>query len=302
MLFLGTTFFSGRHTIDPSPTVAQNIKEITLENSTVDKIFVSQNPDITYGEGYDTWDYDTVMSGDYEDGTLGVGNSGFALSNTDYIIIKVREKGTLDWVTIYAKKVNTTDDLAVHVQDFYRKSNVDYEYMLVSVCNGIENTYVTNEIHSEFNGLVVCDKNNIYGTLYNLDFIDTTRPVNSNIIERANNQYPVVVNNSISDYEQGSASGAFIKFNQDELSINIPEGVKHREEVKKWLNNRRPKILKLYDGRIWLVSVTGSINDTADTINDVRKLSFDWTEIGDTESMEDMYNSGLSDVGKEWWY
>ena len=111
-----------------------------------------------------------------------------------------------------------------------------------------------------------------------------------------------MVNNSISDYEQGSASGAFIKFNQDELSINIPEGVKHREEVKKWLNNRRPKILKLYDGRIWLISVTGSISDTADTINDVRKLSFDWTEIGNAESMEDMYNSGLSDVGKEWWY
>ena len=41
--------------------------------------------------------------------------------------------------------------------------------MVVSVANGTENTYVTSTIRSEFDGLFVCDKDNIYGTLYNLD-------------------------------------------------------------------------------------------------------------------------------------
>lgn len=302
MLFLGTTFFGARYTVDPSPTTAKDIKNIYIENGTFDQLFVSKNPNLEVEAGYDSWDYDTVLNATFDDGTVDAGNSGFSLKNTDYVVVKCREVGLLDWIPIYQKKIDTVKDFKINIKDYFRKSNIQYEYMVVSVCNGIENTYVTREIKSEFNGLYICDKDNIYGTLYNLDSLDSTTNINATPLSLLNNKYASVVSNGIADYESGSASGAFIKFDQSNNTIDISAGIKYRNSLKNWLANKKPKILKFYDGRIWLVSITGNITDSTDTINDIRKISFDWVEIGNTENAETLYNCGLSTIGREWWY
>lgn len=302
MLFLGTTFFGARYTVDPSPTMAKDIKNIYIENGIFDQLFVSKNPDLTVENGYDEWDYDTILNAKFDDNTVDAGNSGFSLHNTDYILIKCREVGTFNWMPLYAIKIEKIEDFKISKKDFFRPSNKDYEYMVVSVCNGIENTYVSETVHSKFNGLYVCDKDNIYGTLYNLDDINPTRQNNSSTVNLLNSRYPIVVDNSVSNYEQGTASGAFLKLDQDNLTVDIAGGIKYRNDVKDWLNNKKPKILKFYDGRIWLISVSGNISDEADGHNDLRKISFDWIEIGNVNDKEVLYNSGLTNVGKEWWY
>ena len=124
----------------------------------------------------------------------------------------------------------------------------------------------------------------------------------SSTLSLYNNRYPCVTNNSISNYEQGSIAGDFIKFDQENLTVDISVGIDYRNNVKDWLFNRKPKILKFYDGRIWLISVSGDISDTTDGHNDLRKIGFDWVEIGNVNNPEDLYDCGLSDVGKEWWY
>ena len=302
MFFLGTTFFSGRHTLDPTPTSAKNIKNIAINNGTFEQIFVSKNPDLEVEAGYDDWNFDTVLNADYKNGKFDAGNSGFSLSNTEYVVIKCREVGTYDWTTIYTKKINKIADFKININDYFRPSKKDIEYMVVSVANGIENTYVTSTIHSEFDGLYVCDKDNIYGTLYNLDYMDTTRSVVSSEVELKNNSYPMIVSNNTLNYDKGTASGAFIRFNQESMDVDLADGMQYREDVKNWLNNKCPKILKFHDGRIWLIGITGEISDSGDDHNDIRKLSFEWTEIGNVKDIETLYNCGLSDVGKEWWY
>lgn len=302
MLFLGTTFFSGRHTLDPTPTTATNIKNISINNGTFEQIFVSKNPDLEVEAGYDDWNFDTVLNADYKNGKFDAGNSGFSLSNTEYVVIKCREVGTYDWTTIYTKKINKIADFKININDYFRPSKKDIEYMVVSVANGIENTYVTSTIHSEFDGLYVCDKDNIYGTLYNLDYMDTTRSVSANCLEMKNSQYPIIISNNNLNYEKGTATGAFIRFDQESMDVDLVDGMQYREDVKTWLNNKCPKILKFHDGRIWLVGITGDISDNGDDNNDIRKLSFEWTEIGNAKEMETLYNCGLSDVGREWWY
>ena len=86
------------------------------------------------------------------------------------------------------------------------------------------------------------------------------------------------------------------------MDVDLADGMQYREDVKTWLNNKCPKILKFHDGRIWLIGITGEISDNGDDHNDIRKLSFEWTEIGNVKDIETLYNCGLSDVGKEWWY
>ena len=301
MLFLGTTFLGARYVMDPSPTKAKDVKNIYINNGTFDQLFVSKNPDLKAENRFDDWDYDTILNADFDDGTLEAGNSGFSLRNTDYVVIKCRQVGDLKWRTIYTKKINVEEDFKINIKDYFEPSNTQLEYMVVSVCNGIENTYFTRELKSEFDGLFICDKNEIFGTLYNLDTMDTTRNTQSSTVDLLNSQYPTVISNGQSNYDSGTASGVFIKFNQDNHTIDIPSGLKYHSELKNWLANKKPKILKFHDGRIWLISVTGGITDSGDSINSLRKISFDWVEIGKPDS-ETLYNCDLSDIGREWWH
>ena len=301
MFFLGTTFFGARDVIDPSPTMAKDIKNIDICDGIYNQIFVSRNSDLNVEAGYDDWDYDTVINAAFEK-TLDAGNSSFSLNTTDTILVKCREKGTFNWITIYTKNIETLDDFRINLKDYYRPSQKDYEYMVVSYCNGVENAYVTQTVYSEFEGLYICDKDNIYGTLYELDFVNSTVTTGGTILNLLNSEYPSIVNNSNSNYESGSTSGSFIRFDQQTGQVNVPGGNDYRSLVKKWLNNKRPKVLKFYDGRIWLIGINGAISDSAENHNDNRKLSFDWIEIGDVNNPETLYSNGLSDVGREWWY
>ncbi len=82
-----------------------------------------------------------------------------------------------------------------------------------------------------------------------------------------------------------------------EDTVRIP----YQRELVDILSDRKPKLLKNMDGRIWLVKIETPINDTAESTYNNRKITFTWTEIGDYKSEEDMYYSGLSDVTEEFW-
>ncbi|MDL2301481.1 hypothetical protein LJC58_03905 [Lachnospiraceae bacterium OttesenSCG-928-D06] len=302
MVFLGTTFFSGRNTLDPSLTKATNIEEISIQDGTFGQIFASKNPNLEVESSYDNWDFDTILNADYSSGNLDAGNSGFSLNNTDTIIIRCRKKGTMDWMTIYTKSINNLDDFNINIKDYFRPSKTVIEYMIVSLCNGIENSYVTQDVFSDFDCLCICDKDNIYGTIYDLDYLDTTMSSSSTTIEMLNSEYPTVINNSPTQYESSSTSGSFIKFDQDNSTIDLSAGLQLRDDIKRWLSNRKPKMLKFHDGRIWLIRVTGNITDSGESHNDRRKIGFDWVEIGKVDDMKTLYEYGLSDIGREWWY
>lgn len=301
MVFLGTTFFSGKHALDPTPTKQENITQIALQNGTFDQLFVSKNTDLTIDNIYDDWNYDTVLNAHYND-TFDAGNSGFSLSNTDVMLVKCREKGSMEWKTIYTKDINAIDDFHLHEAYKYGAANTDYEFMLVSTCNGIENSYVLRECRSEFDGMYICDKDNMYGTIYDLEYMDTTANINNSVLELMNSRYANVISHAETNYESSSATGSFLKINQDNCTVDLKLGTKHREELKKWLTNKKPKILKFYDGRIWLICVVGKPTDVAKGHIDLRQIKFDWVEIGNVNDMEDLYNNNLSDVERKWWY
>ena len=51
-----------------------------------------------------------------------------------------------------------------------------------------------------------------------------------------------------------------------------------------FLTNGQPKILKSFDGRIWMVDITGDPTATVQNHPDQVSISFNFTEIGDTYS------------------
>lgn len=303
MLFLGTTFFSGAHTMEPPATNISPITEISLTNGTFDHLYVGKNVNEEVVVTNNEWTEDTLLSAPFDE-NLDAGNSGFSLRNTDTVIIKRREKGTVDWITIFVKPIKYIEDFKFIFFDRYAKGNTDYEYILCSTCNGIENSYVIKEVYSQFHGFFVVDSNNSYGTFFNVDGGDTQRNAAGEVIPLLNNKYAKVVRNNSANYDTGTASGVFIKTNrigEDSCSMDLPGSNKFRSDIMDFLMNGRPKILKWDDGRIWLISVTGYPTDSRVDHELVREISFQFAEIGDCNDPRTLYLNGLSTVESKWW-
>lgn len=252
------------------------------------------------------WDEEhTKMWAKYENNTLAANNEIFNLASTDHLVIKRREKEGDPWTTIFVKETNTAEDFVFEFKDYYARSGVDYEYRLVSYSNGEPNMYMNitdedgNNYRSEFKGYYIANKDNIYGTYYNVDGMNTTRNIINQTLQLLNNKYMNVVSNGLTNADTGTFTGTFIKF--DDNGLLIEEGRQLRKNVMDTLTSRKPLILKLDDGRIWAIKVTGTPTDSSDSHPDVRTISFDWAEIGNPNDSETLYKLGLTNTDGRWW-
>lgn len=299
MIFLGTTFCGDGNSLFPPAILKQELLSIQIFDGTYNQIYLSTDINMTVANLDDEWTYDTKMNAKFDD-TLDAGNSGFSLRNTDHIVIRRRELGTLEWTTIFTRKINTVEDFAIHITDTYARSGIEYEYSVSSFVNGMENSYIIENVYSEFDGYYITDKDCLYGTVYNVDGCDTTRNITNQVIQMLNSKYMKVVSNSSLNCDTGSITGAFIQMDEGK-EVNRESGIKYRNSVKDRLANKKPLILKVDDGRIWMIKPSGVISDAMDGHRDLRNITFEWTEIGDVNDMRSLYLNGFSDVDSQWW-
>ena len=61
------------------------------------------------------------------------------------------------------------------------------------------------------------------------------------------------------------------------------------------IENKKAKILKDFNGNMWLIFCTGapSISYNSQWGNNMMEMSFQWGEIGDPNNVQDMQNVGL---------
>ena len=300
MIFLGTVFCSDGKSLLPPALTNKPLISLQVFDGVYNQIFLSTDTSVTVANLDDNWNLDTKMNAKFED-SLEAGNSGFSLHNTDHVVVRRREKGTLNWTVIYVKEVKTVDDFKIHLIDKYARSGVEYEYSVSSLINGMENSYVIENVYSEFEGYYITDKDCLYGTIYNVDGCDTTRNVSNQVLKMLNSKYMKVVSNSDINSDSGSITGAFFKIDEATGEVNNLEGLSYRNTFKDRLANKKPLILKVDDGRIWMIKLSGSINDTMDGHRDLRNITFEWSEVGDVNDMRTLYMNGFSDVDSRWW-
>ena len=301
MIILGNSFLSADYSYSPTPTYVDNIREVSVGNAKFDTFLVSNNPDME--KTFDvptTWDQYTLLLSTY-DGDTSAGNVDYTLKNTSDVLIKRRIKGSYDWTTIYHKHIETIEDFDILFLDKYCKNNKTYEYAYVGVLNGAESNYNIVEVDSKFKGMFIMDQDNIYGTMLNLGRCDTTRNHYLSKQEYPAQKYPGAYSYSQSNYDSGEASGYFVRFDSENCEFLINDNVDYMKEIIDFLTNHKPKILKLEDGRIWLISVDGMPTDVEDGHYLHRIISFAWFESGNYNSEEDLYDADLIDVEEQYW-
>lgn len=302
MLFLGTTFCSGKNSLLSSPTPKYEVNELTLHEGEYKHLYLSSSYDTTSEVLNETeWNDNTLLHTNFTNGRFDAGNTGFSLSLTEYIAIRRREKGENNWNTIFIKEVNSVDDFEFTYRDTYNRADTTYEYCISSFLNGVENCYIIKDVDSMFAGYYIADKDSIYGTQYNVDGCNTTRNVNVQTLELINSQYYHTASNSILNCDSGYISGVFFKMDQDGNELDRNASLRYRNDLKNRLATHKPLILKNDDGRIWLIRVSGSPTDSHGGHRDVREINFEWVEIGDCNDMKTMYNAGLTSVDSRWW-
>lgn len=299
-MFLGIDMFSGKYAMTPQYVNTGEATEVMIRDGIYDHLYLSRNPENTVNNINDEWNDDTVINADFN-GTLEGGNTGFSLKNTDTILIKKREKGTLDWTTIFAFPVEKIDDFNFVKEYNYGEGETDYEFMIVSSYKGTQTAYEVAECKSDFKGLCIADKTHLYST--DCELSDTTFNQNftSNVQTLLNNTYPVVISNDDSNYTSGSITALFIKFDENCDVLLGKKGMQYRDEIFKWLCNKKAKILKLQNGTTKLIRITGSPSLTDAGHPELKNISFEFTETGDVNSESDLYKNNLSDVEPNRW-
>lgn len=300
MIFLGTTFFSGKYTLSPAPVKITPITAIQIFDGTYNQLFLSSDTGLTVNNFDDEWTYDTKINADFN-GTLEAGNVGFSTRTTDHLVVRRRVLGTNDWTVIYVKEIKKPDDFHIRINDTYARAGTEYEYSLSSFCNGIENSYIIQNVFSDFSGYYVTDKDAIYGTIYDVDGCDTSRNMANQTLQLLNSKYMTVVSNSSLNCDSGSILGTFIKIKEDDYTVDLNGSLQYRNDFKNRLANKKPLILKIDDGRIWMIRVTGNPTDSQGEHKKIRQIAFEWVEIGDVNDMRTLYRNGFSDVDKRWW-
>ena len=300
MVFLGTSFFSGENTLYSPVITSGLINSIQIFDGTYNHVYLSSDTSMTVNNLGDEWNFDTKLNASFDNDSFDAGNSGFSLKNTDHVVIRRREVGQMNWMVIHTQEVNTIADFNVHFIDKYARSGVEYEYSVSSFVNGVENSYIINNVYSEFDGYFIADKDYLYGTIYNVDGCNTTRNTSVQTHQILNSKYMHTASNSEENYDSGSISGVFIKIDEDGNSLST-EALSYRNSIKDRLMSKKPLILKTYDGRIWMIKPTGKVNDNMDGHPAMRKLTFEWNEVGDVNDLKSLYFNGFSDVGLEWW-
>lgn len=291
--------FSGKYAMTPQYVSPGKATEVTVRDGIYDHLYLSKNPEKTVDNIDDDWDDDTVINAAFND-TLEGGNTGFSLKNTDTILIKKREKGTLDWTTIFAFPVEKIEDFNFIKEYNYGEGETDYEFMIVSSYKGTQTAYEIAECTSQFRGLCIADKTHLYSTDFQSD-ITFNQNFTSNVQKLLNNTYPVVISNDDSNYTSGSVTALFLKFDNNCDVLLGKKSMQYRDEIFKWLSNKKAKILKLQDGTIKLIRITGTPSLTDAGHPELKNVSFEFTEIGDVNSESDLYKNNLSDVEPNRW-
>ena len=307
MFICGSGFVGGESACAITPTGIENINYVELKNGIYDDLYITKATDFELSnECPKEWDFDTVLWAKFNNNT-NAGNVDWNLKTTSHIILKSRTDGDFKWKTIAVKEVHTLEDFVINYPDYFVASGQPVEYAIVPVLYGSEGVYASTKVISRFDKMFLIEGNTVWGTEITDGFCDTTRNIPSSIVELLHSKYPIFVRNTIANYDTGNCKGSLVPLVNEEScelaydnEYDYPR-IKYQREFMDFICDSIPKILKLPDGRLWLVQVTPGPADTANQAYNDREISWSWVEIGNVKSEEDLYYLGFSNIESEWW-
>ena len=294
MIFLGYDFLRDKYCWQPTPTDFTNINNIRIENGIYDHMNITKDVDFNYTtELPGKWNLQTQFDADFN-GTITAGNVDYILAQISSIKVKRRVKGTFDWITLFTVPISKVSDVDFVRYDYIAKNNETYEYAIVPVIGNTEGEYSINSIKSEFYGIFITDNKSSYKFLEGTSYSGNERSNQTGIFEPYGSKYPVVIKNGALSYDKGTLTGTVITFDTNQ-ELDREGTIERLKAIENFLTEPTGKILKDFNGNIWLVSITDNIPVTyySEVGMGFAQVSFNWNEIGSAKDSSDLYYNNL---------
>lgn len=302
MFFIcGYDFYKDENSLNPSPLNITSYNSVKLENGIFSHWYVTENGNEPYSSEPPTvWDYLTIMNANF-DGNLQAGNISYITDKVDGIRIKRRNINDFNWITLkYIPIEELFESLEFTFNDNLAQNGVEYEYGFFPVAQGIEGNYISNTILSKFKGVFICDMDTIYKFDKGVQYGQMEQVQKIGVFEPFGRKYPVVVSNGLINYSKGSLKGDILNDDFEETKmIDRQKIVEKRNNILKFFNNKKAKILKDWNGNYFLMMIIDSPKiDFANNYGmGINSINASWIELGDANNQNDLYDSGIVSEG-----
>jgi hypothetical protein len=310
MIFLSGSTFLGAETmsIPCTPTEINNITKVSLMSAWFDDLYATKNVTDEMTETIPTeWDFDTIMRAFFDGNTI-AGNVNWSLSTTSHLLIKRKKKNEFKWITLQVQEVYDYDDFFITGID--KTAGTDsYVYAVVPVFNTVEGTYIPVDLNVKVDRIVILDKDEIWESIFTDGDLSIQYVVPNSVVETMYHKYPTVVSNSAAVYRQISMKVEMLPTTDEEGNCDVDaitddeRRIKYQQAFLDFLHNKKAKLVKAVDGRLFLVWVTTPASLSMAVSYEIEDITFGATEIGHPEDEEALWNAGLiyPSVTSNWW-
>lgn len=293
---IGYNFCSDANALDPTPTSIDNLVSSTVQNGIFDHFNITKNIQFDYSSVVPTdWDFDTLMNADFK-GNVFAGNVQQVASGVTSVRVKRRIKGTFDWITIKEIEITTPEDMSFIITDNLNLNNTEYEYAFVPVIQNVEGGYIIESVLSQFDGIFICDLDTVYRFDAGVEYGNNEAVQQVGVFQPYNRQYPIIVSNSLVNYQTGSIGGWILPDDFEETGkLDRKAIVDKKNLLLNFLMKKKPKVIKDWNGNSWLVYFTSNPSVSYDNNYGMgmAKVSAQWTEVGDVNSKRDLFENGM---------
>lgn len=292
-MFLGSTFIGSGDTAFGIAQPEATITNLTMKNVVLDEIYATKQVLVKFNWEIPTdWTFDTHLHALYRD-DVHAGNVNYSESVVQKVKIKKRYKGDFAWKTIYEKEIHTNDDFAIEIWDYLEPSRRYIEYAYVAVIANADMDTISTEVYSEFDSYFIVGQDEIYPAILDAS---TTLQLNreSKTIVAMGSKYPYVVNNGISKYYSGTMTATFIELK--DCDFDVENGWSYRNKIDEFLTDGRAKIIKTFEGDMWMANIVGNIPRNTDGHYQKVSHQIEWVEAGNPNMVGDLYDNGFIDT------
>ena len=138
----------------------------------------------------------------------------------------------------------------------------------------------------------IFDKENDYHFIYNLEINTLSHHIGSNTVETLGNRYPYIVYQGNLDYVTGSLKCILVADNLG--NVNKRDEKEIRQDIEKFLCDKKPKGFRNSDGRYMAISIIGTPQFTPNNnLIGLYEISFEYIEIGKLSDMKSLIEFNL---------
>lgn len=281
-----------------------DITYVQLNQGTFDEINLEVYDKSTVKDDIDNyvfpenWNKFTVLNSNFNNHNLAAGNFDYMIDEVKSMIIKRRPHNSVEpYLPIFEKNIYTnTNEFNFTFTDYLVRNGKEYEYILLPILkNGIEGTpihviYEDDISLIDFDGVFICEPNSAYESHLNIE-LTAQKNKPSSIITPIGQKYPYVLCSTENNYYTGTVKGLFVQYENG--NHHFEDSWDFREKFNEFLLNGKVKVLKYYDGRIWLVNIYDNVTNDRDGHDDIIISSFSWAEIGDISDIYALYDNGF---------